>query len=88
MNCWEFKKCGKENTCVAGISAKFDGYFGGKNGGRFCAFIDGTECASGKYSSSLEKFTNHCSSCDFYKKLMKDCLPADYHQSLAQLYKK
>ncbi len=43
LNCWKYKKCGrepggrnvhKEDICSAAIDKRFDGINGGKNGGR------------------------------------------------------
>lgn len=79
INCWEFKACKKENTCPAATMTEFNGYFGGTNGGRFCAFIEGTECGSGHHQSNLNKFVELCIGCEFYKTLIKECLPNHRH---------
>ena len=55
QNCWEFKKCGrepgggnilKEGVCPAATFELADGFCGGKNGGRACAYIIGTLCSA------------------------------------------
>ncbi|MBF0435786.1 MAG: hypothetical protein HQL77_10495 [Magnetococcales bacterium] len=71
LNCWEANKCGKENYCVAGTSVKFDGLFGGKNGGRFCAFIDETLCKNGRPLTGEKKLVK-CSECDFFYEILRD----------------
>jgi hypothetical protein len=64
LNCWEYKKCGREvinvklwecGICPATVETKVDGVNGGKNGGRACWAIAGTLCIE------------DCSKCDFYK---------------------
>ncbi len=62
MNCWEFKKCGKDKTggCPAYPS-----------GGRVCYLVAGTMCggqAQGTYALKI----NSCRECDFYKALVVD----------------
>ncbi|MBF0135717.1 MAG: hypothetical protein H7833_14375 [Magnetococcus sp. DMHC-1] len=71
-NCWEYNACGKEDRCPAGISCEHDGVFGGKNGGRFCAFIDGTLSKDDLNIEFDDKFTNHCSRCCFFEEIKKD----------------
>ncbi len=70
-NCWEANQCGKENYCVAGTSVKFDGLFGGRNGGRFCAFIDETLCKDGRPLTGEKKLIK-CSECDFFDEILRD----------------
>jgi methyl-accepting chemotaxis protein len=55
MNCWEFKKCGKERTCPA--------Y---PNNGRQCALVAGTLCGGTVQGNYAKKITN-CRLCDFYQ---------------------
>ncbi|MBF0136685.1 MAG: hypothetical protein HQL65_10625 [Magnetococcales bacterium] len=71
INCWEFNQCGKEEYCLAGTSDSFDGFFGGKNGGRFCAFIEGTLCKDDTPRRDSDKL-KMCSHCPFYEILLKD----------------
>ncbi|HIJ83714.1 MAG: serine/threonine kinase [Magnetococcales bacterium] len=70
-NCWQVSGCGKEHYCAAGTSSQFDGYFGGHNGGRFCAFIEGTLCKKGRPLSEEKKLEN-CLSCSFYSQLLDE----------------
>jgi hypothetical protein len=75
LNCWEFKKCGREpggaNTaqlgiCPAASEYRLNGINGGKNGGRDCWPIAGTLCGGvvqGTFASKID----HCVNCDFYK---------------------
>jgi rhodanese-related sulfurtransferase len=79
LNCWEFKKCGREpggenvpeyGVCPASIYTEADGFLGGKNAGRACAFVTGTFCDERFQGSYAEKEKN-CTSCDFYR-ILKD----------------
>jgi len=75
MNCWEFKKCGRQpggekvsefGICPASTDTAHDGYNSGKNSGRYCWKIAGTFCGGKVQGSFVEKATN-CLECDFYK---------------------
>ncbi len=77
QNCWEVSNCGKENYCLAGTSTLFDGMFGGRNGGRFCAFIDGTLCKDGAPMDPEEKI-RRCASCHFFKEIVSDAIDGGY----------
>lgn len=75
MNCWEFTKCEKEDLCQAGINRDYDGYFKGKNGGRFCSFIkEETLCYDDEKRTTVEKL-NLCMKCEFYHEIMKHAFP-------------
>ena len=79
LNCWEFKKCGREpngknvfwfGVCPAATEHRADGIHDGMNGGRCCWVIKAShrqlgmfECCSGE---SVE-----CHTCDFYA-MIKD----------------
>lgn len=80
LNCWEFKKCGreiggvnagKEGICPAAENIEADGFCGGKNGGRACIYIIGTLCdgACQRTYANKEKI---CDKCDFYLQLKKE----------------
>jgi len=56
MNCWEYKKCGKEKSCPA--------Y---PNEGRLCFGVEGTLCMDKKQGDYQEKIQNCRANCDFYK---------------------
>ncbi len=75
MNCWEFKKCGRQSggakvaelgECTAGKERKADGCNQGKMGGRACWAIAGTLCG-GKVQGSFAQKASNCMECDFYK---------------------
>jgi len=77
MNCWEFKKCGREpggikeselGICPASTEMKLDGVHGGTNSGRTCWAVAGTFCAGEIQGTFAEKF-NNCKECDFYKEV-------------------
>ncbi len=74
MNCWEFKKCGRQaggahvhdlGICPASTEKKLDGFHGGKNGGRSCWVIAGTLCSGTVQGSYASKYKN-CTECEFY----------------------
>ena len=71
LNCWEFKKCGRQpggehvndmGLCPATIEEKLDGIHDGSNGGRACWVIAGTLCKGEKQGSFAQKLTN-CVTC-------------------------
>jgi hypothetical protein len=75
LNCWEFKKCGREpggvkatelGICAAATEASVSGSNNGKNGGRSCWAIAGTLCGGAVQGSFAEKLGN-CMKCEFYK---------------------
>jgi len=77
MNCWEFKKCGREpggakstelGVCPAATEIKVANVNGGKNGGRCCWVIAGTLCGGKVQGSFALKYSN-CVMCEFYKKV-------------------
>ncbi|MDP2279047.1 MAG: hypothetical protein Q8K51_12565 [Nitrospirota bacterium] len=56
VNCWEFKKCGRDKTndCLA--------Y---PKGGRICYLVAGTMCG-GKVQGTYAQKIGNCRECDFY----------------------
>ena len=77
QNCWEFKKCGREpggakvhelGVCPATSFRGADGFLGGANGGRACAYITGTFCAGTIQGTYADK-SKHCEQCAFYQGL-------------------
>ncbi len=79
-NCWDYKKCGRENNgvnvhelgvCPAASATEADGFCGGKNGGRGCAFITGTFCGGVIQGASKDK-EKDCANCGFYEQLIKE----------------
>jgi len=90
MNCWEFKKCGRERNgakaselgvCPAAMETKVDGVHGGKNGGRCCWAVAGTLCG-GKVQGGFTSKAIACLECDFYKKTWKESQGEDYRSPL------
>ncbi len=61
-NCWEFKKCGKDETseCPAFPTA-----------GRICYLVAGTMCG-GKVQGMYALKIDNCRECDFYKAVVID----------------
>lgn len=64
MNCWEYKKCGREekgsNENELGICPAFPDH------GRHCARVAGTFCDGMVQGNFALKLAN-CLNCDFYK---------------------
>jgi hypothetical protein len=75
LNCWEFKKCGKEpegahksrpDACPAARATVAHGVNGGMNGGRICWAISGTlseDIVKGAFAKDMFS----CINCDFFK---------------------
>ena len=75
MNCWEYKKCGRQKggenvlslgVCGASTETSTDGVNSGRNGGRICWLVSGTFC-KGEVQGSFAMKKTTCLSCDFYK---------------------
>lgn len=75
LNCWEFKKCGREQggtkarelgVCSAFTETRLDGTNGGRNGGRACWAIAGTLCG-GKMQGTFAAKVGNCMKCEFYQ---------------------
>jgi hypothetical protein len=92
LNCWEFKRCGREpggvnadslGVCPSALENRFAGANSGKNAGRACWLVGGTFCdkkVQGTYAAKLST----CFSCDFYRRVMEEEGP-DYQSSSALL---
>ncbi|MHA2010164.1 MAG: two-CW domain-containing protein [Promethearchaeota archaeon] len=74
MNCWEFKKCGREpggakvaelGVCPASLETKLDGVHGGKNAGRACWVVAGT-MSKGEIQGTFAQKHNNCFLCNFH----------------------
>lgn len=74
QNCWEFKKCGREENgpkaselgiCVASSETRVNGVHNGKNGGRACWAVAGTLCKGARQGDAEAKAKN-CMQCAFY----------------------
>lgn len=82
LNCWEFKKCGREpggenasvGVCPAAVDSDLDGIHEGKNAGRSCWAIASTLCDDELQGNYKEKRTD-CLYCDFYKLVRKEEIP-------------
>lgn len=80
LNCWEFKKCGREpggnrtselGICPASLEEGADGINFGKNGGRACWALAGTLCGDTVQGTFAQKLFN-CMHCKFYKTVLKE----------------
>ncbi len=80
LNCWEFKKCGREpggnhvhdlGVCPTTQEMRLDGVHGGLNAGRSCWVVTGTLCR-GKVQGTFAKKYKDCHICDFYKKVKQE----------------
>jgi len=78
MNCWEFKKCGREKGGAKvhelGVCPAYP------NHGKHCAHVAGTLCEGTTQGTFAMKLVN-CMQCNFYKS-------ADYDKSYTQKLKK
>ncbi len=64
MNCWEFKKCGREES---GLNSKELGVCPAyPDMGKTCARVAGTLCG-GKIQGLFAEKLQNCMQCDFYK---------------------
>ena len=75
LNCWEFKKCGREpgganaaahGICPASTEKSVDGIHRGDNAGRACWIIAGTYCGGKAQGDYAAKITN-CTECNFFQ---------------------
>lgn len=75
INCWEFKKCGRElggmnslimQVCPAATDVLLDGVHGGSNAGRACWIIAGTLSGDQSHCGFANTFAS-CGCCDFYE---------------------
>ena len=80
INCWEFKKCGREpgghnskemGVCPAAIDTNFDGINHGENGGRVCWAVAGTLC-DGEVQGLFAMKIDTCLKCDFFQKVSEE----------------
>jgi len=75
LNCWEYKKCGRESggvnaeelgICPVAVEKKADGMNGGINGGRICWGVARMPYF-GKNKSACCNSLISCLECDFFK---------------------
>jgi hypothetical protein len=80
INCWEFKKCGREpegakvselGICPAAVEFRVNAINGGKNGGRACWVVAGTLCG-GKIQGTFAIKMGNCLECNFYQRVAKE----------------
>jgi len=80
INCWDFKKCGREpegsksedlGVCPAATDTNVNGINTGKNGGRCCWIVAGTLCGGAVQGVFAEKLAN-CVTCEFYNKVLNE----------------
>jgi hypothetical protein len=79
LNCWEFKKCGREpdgertdlGVCPSASEKKLHGTHGGTNAGRACWVVAGTMCGGNVQGTFAKKYES-CEKCDFYKKVVDE----------------
>jgi hypothetical protein len=93
MNCWEFKKCGREpggnkneelGICTASIEKRVQGVNNGKNAGRCCWAIAGTLCGGQVQGTFSLKMLN-CMECDFYKMVYKEEANRETYKTPAEI---
>jgi hypothetical protein len=64
MNCWEFRKCGRERggskAAELGVCSAYPDF------GKCCAHVSGTLCGGQVQGTYAEKLRN-CMACDYYK---------------------
>ena len=73
LNCWEFKKCGRQlgggnallGLCPAATNVLLDGIHDGAYAGRACWIVEGTMC-NGEVQGAFSQKIQCCGSCDFY----------------------
>ncbi len=80
LNCGEFKKCGRQpggahvselGPCPAATFSAANGFLGGRNAGRACAYVTGTFC-SGTIEGTYREKAKTCDNCDFYMKVHRE----------------
>ena len=93
MNCWEFKKCGRQpggpkaaelGVCPATVSAVLNGAHGGQNAGRACWVIAGSLCG-GKIQGTYAKKLLNCWRCEFMNKVKQEEEPTEFGFSHTRL---
>ncbi len=67
INCWEYKKCGREKggakTAELGVCPAYPDH------GRDCWFVAGTLCG-GRVQGTFAEKQDDCQECDFYQKVL------------------
>ncbi len=79
LNCWEFKRCGRQfggekvadlGLCPAVIEISLGGAHDGEFSGRACWVLEGTFCKGTIQGNCAEK-RKECEKCDFYEYVKK-----------------
>jgi len=80
LNCWEFKKCGREpggekvaelGVCPASTDESCNEVNSGKKSGRICWVTSGTFCG-GQVQGTFAQKEATCMICDFFKLVAKE----------------
>jgi hypothetical protein len=80
LNCWEFKKCGREpggaraaacGVCPAAAESRTGGCNHGTNSGRACWAVAGTLSGAAARGTFAAKFAN-CPRCAFYQLVSRE----------------
>jgi len=74
MNCWEYKRCGRElggvnsvkqGVCPSAMEARLNGVHEGKSAGRACWIVPNTLCNGARQGSFGDKY-GMCVKCGFH----------------------
>ena len=93
MNCWEFKKCGRQpgglkekelGTCPAAVAGDFHGAHEGQNAGRACWAVAGSLCGGKIQGTYAQKLLN-CWRCEFMNLVKREEEPSQYGFSHTRL---
>ncbi|KJR41054.1 Protein serine/threonine phosphatase [Candidatus Magnetoovum chiemensis] len=93
LNCWEFKKCGREpggvnaeklGVCPVPLETSLDGLHGGKNAGRACWAL--TNKRVNTSSESWLKNIRQCTQCEFHQMVVQE--EEKYQSALSYIQKK
>ena len=93
VNCWEFKKCGRQpgghkaeelGICPATTHEALDSTHEGKNAGRACWAIAGSLCG-GKIQGTYAQKLNNCWRCEFMNMVKREEEPTAFGFSHTRL---
>ena len=93
MNCWEYKKCGRQpgghkatdlGICPVTVHQDLHGAHDGTNAGRACWVVAGSLCGGKIQGTYAQKLTN-CWRCDFMNTVKKEEEPAEVGFSATRL---
>jgi len=77
QNCWEYFQCGREpggkkvgelGLCPAAEAERLNGVHDGKNAGRACWVVPGTDCNEDLTETSVDNI-KMCTDCEFYRQV-------------------